>query len=220
MKAIIGITFALFVLSATAQAASFDCKRATTTIEKLICENEELSKLDEELSKTYLKSLENSDLRQQTMNSQRQWLKNRRNVCQNSECVRDAYEARIKELGLMITVHTNSIHCSKPGVDFEIRGQRITSFYAQSAISDPDLANGYSTTCVQHIDKFSQSKKDKELILSFNESNDQYGESVSCKVHVADLGKKFHLYTTDCVSECMKFNYQLKKVGNDCRAVK
>jgi hypothetical protein len=117
-------------------------------------------------------------------------------------------------------VQAENIHCSKSGVDFEIKEQRVAFFYAQSSVSSPDLANGYTLTCVHHIGKFSQSKTDNEYVLTLNESNDQYGESKDCKVHITDSGSKFHLYTTNCVSECMKFNYQLEKVGNDCRVVK
>jgi hypothetical protein len=114
-------------------------------------------------------------------------------------------------------VQAESIRCSRPGVNFKIKEQRVTSFNAQSAVSSPDLANGYTLTCVQHIDKFSQSKTNNEYVLSFNEANDQYGESENCKVHIEDKGSEIHLYTTACVSECLKFNYQIEKVGNDCK---
>jgi len=40
-------------LTCTAQAASFDCKKAQSKMEKSICENPKISKLDEELSENY-----------------------------------------------------------------------------------------------------------------------------------------------------------------------
>ena len=36
-----------------AQAASFDCGKAATKVEKMICGDEELSKLDDKLGKVY-----------------------------------------------------------------------------------------------------------------------------------------------------------------------
>jgi|GEM_PF-1964391 len=81
-------------------AASFDCGKAASEVEKLICSDDELSKLDDSLSKAYLQALKRADIKEQTIRSQRQWLKNERNTCQNAECIRKAYETRIKELGL------------------------------------------------------------------------------------------------------------------------
>ena len=82
-------------------AASFDCGKATSEVEKLICGDDELSKLDESLNKAYLQALQRTDIKKQTIESQRQWLKNERNACQNAECIKEAYETRIKELGLL-----------------------------------------------------------------------------------------------------------------------
>lgn len=121
---------------------------------------------------------------------------------------------------LAASAHGESIRCSEHGVEFEVKDHRITFFYAQSSMSDPDLANGYSLTCVQHLDNFSQSTKDNEYVLSFSEPDDQYGESTRCKVHITDAGATFHLHTTNCVSECMKFDYRLQKSGADCHVAK
>jgi uncharacterized protein len=94
------VAFLLLIVAGNVHAASFDCGKATSEIEKLICGNDELSKLDESLNATYLKALERPDIRKQMIQSQRQWLKNERNACKNAECLKKAYETRIKELGL------------------------------------------------------------------------------------------------------------------------
>lgn len=91
----------IFVIPSVIFAASFDCGKATSEIEKLICSNDELSKLDESLNEAYLRALNRTDIKQQTIKSQRQWLENERNVCQNVECIKSAYETRIKELGFL-----------------------------------------------------------------------------------------------------------------------
>jgi uncharacterized protein len=98
-EVVVPILCTVFLL-ATAHAASFDCGKAASEVEKLICGNEELSRLDESLNKAYLKALERPDIRKQMIESQRQWLKNERNACKNAECLKKAYETRIKELGL------------------------------------------------------------------------------------------------------------------------
>jgi uncharacterized protein len=62
--------------------ASFDCKKATTEVEKLICSNEELSQLDEELNKAYkeLLSKVNKDDKKKIIQEQREWIKERNNA--------------------------------------------------------------------------------------------------------------------------------------------
>jgi uncharacterized protein len=101
MKRIAWFVFCWLASSTVTHAASFDCGKASTKIETLICGNEELSKLDESLKKAYQKSLERNDVRQQAIKSQRQWLKDVRNQCQSAECVENAYVTRIKEVEMM-----------------------------------------------------------------------------------------------------------------------
>ncbi|MDR1284953.1 MAG: lysozyme inhibitor LprI family protein [Campylobacteraceae bacterium] len=59
--------------------ASFDCKKAKTDVEKLICSNEELSRLDEELNEAYKKllAMTNNDDKKMIIQEQREWVKYR-----------------------------------------------------------------------------------------------------------------------------------------------
>jgi len=72
---IVVILFGL--LSTQATAASFDCNKATTWLEKTVCSNPELSKLDEELAKAYHDALASlsPEGQKETKQYQRQWLK-------------------------------------------------------------------------------------------------------------------------------------------------
>lgn len=81
-------------------AASFDCSKATSEVEKLICGDAELSKLDETLIMTYQRVLDRTRKKEEMIESQNQWLENERNECQDAQCIKKAYEIRIKELGL------------------------------------------------------------------------------------------------------------------------
>jgi uncharacterized protein len=81
------------------QAASFDCVKAASKIEKIICGNDELSRLDEDLNKIYKQALERSDDKQKETKEQRRWLKEARNTCQDIGCLKTAYQERINRLG-------------------------------------------------------------------------------------------------------------------------
>lgn len=84
-----------FALSA--QAASFDCGKAQTNVEKMICSDPELSKLDDELDAEYKRALQDHTRAEATRFSQRMWLFERK-LCSDADCLNGIYVARIKHL--------------------------------------------------------------------------------------------------------------------------
>ncbi len=89
---------ALGAFSVSSEAASFDCQKASTFVEKAVCQDPVLSALDEKLSSAFDFALSNSSnpkaLKKQEMN----WLKTKRNTCQNNACLEKVYSQRIVEL--------------------------------------------------------------------------------------------------------------------------
>jgi uncharacterized protein YecT (DUF1311 family) len=85
------------LLPVCAQAASFDCTKPVTTVEHLICENPELSKLDEEMAAAYKAILEDQAQAKAAMAMQKMWLEVR-DDCDDPACLKTAYQARIREL--------------------------------------------------------------------------------------------------------------------------
>lgn len=88
---------------APAGATSFDCKKAKTKIEKLICETPEISKADDELGALFKQAvkavgatgkLSVKSLRE----AQSLWMSRFRNDCPDAACVLAAYQKRILEL--------------------------------------------------------------------------------------------------------------------------
>src|SRR5208337_2547871 len=90
------------IVSGEAQAASFDCSKASTFIEKAICSNQRLSELDDLLMVSYKKALANSKNPAALKTSQRNWLKKERDLCQMTECLEKAYIRRLAELKVEI----------------------------------------------------------------------------------------------------------------------
>lgn len=89
----------LFVAALPACAASFDCARASSAQEKLICKSEQLSELDLQLDEAYraAKSHSDSAKAKDLTAQQRQWLGNVRNRCKNADCLLKAYVGRLNE---------------------------------------------------------------------------------------------------------------------------
>lgn len=94
------------------RAESIDCGKAKSSVERLICGNTNLSILDENLNKIYLKSLESKDIKSRVITSQRLWIKKIRNLCQDVTCIKKAYEARIIEINRMPSSGDNVIGSS------------------------------------------------------------------------------------------------------------
>jgi uncharacterized protein len=100
-------------------AASFDCSKAGSQVEKLICTDSSLSTLDEELSTAYKLAIDDPNRSISVRQDQKKWLIER-NSCADSSCIRSAYLYRIQTLhlnqnisGRQITAHPKTEHFEK-----------------------------------------------------------------------------------------------------------
>jgi uncharacterized protein YecT (DUF1311 family) len=80
-----------------ASAASFDCSKARTPAEKLVCADAQLSKQDEALAAAYKAAQAKAD-RSALAAWQRIWLAGTRDQCLDAACMRKAYAEQIAEL--------------------------------------------------------------------------------------------------------------------------
>lgn len=81
-----------------APGPSFDCKRATTKIERLICSSAALSRLDSEVGAAF-KQAQGRYLNPKVLRDlQRRWLLDVRNAAASASALDDVYTARLKEL--------------------------------------------------------------------------------------------------------------------------
>lgn len=80
-----------------ALATSFDCARAKTQTEKLICSDTELSRLDDEMAANYKAVLLDPTRAEVITQAQKLWLKER-NACVSDSCVLRSYLGRLSTL--------------------------------------------------------------------------------------------------------------------------
>lgn len=78
-------------------AASFDCAKSTTQVERLLCNTPDLSEMDETLQEVYEPTVAREDASGSLKASQRAWLA-QRNKCADAACLRQLYDKRITEL--------------------------------------------------------------------------------------------------------------------------
>src|SRR5579862_2482842 len=81
----------------TAEAASFDCAKAATEIEKTICHDPSLSKADEALATAFAEARAASLDPQALRRSQQDWL-GKRNKTTDATALAPLYQSRIEEL--------------------------------------------------------------------------------------------------------------------------
>lgn len=132
-----------------AHAASFDCAKAGTSVEKMICSDAETSALDGKLQQTYSTALAatNAYGRKALAKEQRNWIKYTRGICQDTACLREVYEDRIAVLARNEKyIEDGESHCVNPMLG-EDRGGSQSCDYAMQVNRDPN----------DHVDQFNQS---------------------------------------------------------------
>ena len=88
----------------TVQAASFDCAKASSKTEKAICNNPELSKLDEKMADAYKAAVA---VDKNTKASQIAWIKETAK-CADEACMIASYNKRIAELAVQKNANKSS----------------------------------------------------------------------------------------------------------------
>jgi uncharacterized protein len=100
MKTTIAFSLAATCLvgMSSVHSASFDCAKAKTKIDKLICSDARLSEADEKLTALYNEVLAKSPVSEDTKQQQLEWVKQSRNTCKDADCLEQAYTSRISDL--------------------------------------------------------------------------------------------------------------------------
>ncbi len=106
-------TLLLFnLLVSISHAASFDCVKAKSPVEKAICADAELSKLDEDLSQIYKVAVTDYPVANYLKIKQREWIK-ANSYCDKSKiisCLKENFRVRIKNLSEIskIQIYSNT----------------------------------------------------------------------------------------------------------------
>lgn len=109
-KLTIFVALILVLFSHVSLAVSFDCTKASNFVEKAICSDSLLGKLDDALSENYKGMLDagnRGDSRKDMKKAQLKWL-TARNKCKDNECLIDLYRKQINETcdyGVVSGVH-------------------------------------------------------------------------------------------------------------------
>ena len=133
MRSPLLIAALLMICSTTVSAASFNCAKAKSKVEKAICSDNELSLLDEDLAKVYKSALKQHPVKGYVLARQRDWL-SLNPYCDPKSfvpCLKKNYKKRISQLSDIETlqVYTNSDNFSYEDGDAVAEIRKIGAKY-------------------------------------------------------------------------------------------
>lgn len=112
-------------------AASFDCTKAATKIEKLICTDAQVSAADEHVAAAYRLVMDTTAEPEQLKQTQRAWMKQTRNACADAACLLAVYQTRLAELAAL-----------QPPETTQLRSTPLTESQMDAAAQFQVTANG------------------------------------------------------------------------------
>jgi uncharacterized protein len=141
----------LFAVQATC-AASFDCSKQLTRIERMICDDPEISFMDDALSLIYGKLVtEQSGIKR----DQVRWIRER-NLCTNASCVSDAYRRQLAAVAEQIPSAEHRTQSSSP---LGFSGKWELDFRGS-----PDLECGFAVFSLRQYDHWISGTHDMATI--------------------------------------------------------
>lgn len=93
------VFLSLVLLASGAQSASFDCQKASSRNDRMICDDAELSRLDDEVGVAYKEALRKASSPKELIANQREAWKLRERECSTKACLADWFVQRLAYLG-------------------------------------------------------------------------------------------------------------------------
>lgn len=128
------VFFVHCLIFSSANAASFDCQKASTLVEKTICNSADLSQLDTQLAESYRIVAADQKTRQ------REWLRERNQCGADSNCLKAKYKERIVELKDMARRSAPIVNASRNESQLPI-AEKVKSGFLLELLKRPPLKN-------------------------------------------------------------------------------
>ncbi|WP_309869225.1 lysozyme inhibitor LprI family protein [Luteibacter sp. 1214] len=171
------VALSLLFFAVPASAAGFDCAKASSQAEHLVCSSPDLSALDSKMSEAYKDAFNAAEetSKPRLLIEQRHWIRYVRDVCETNDCLDSAYKRRVDLLAKNSRVIFNSAACDIPDgkscrsvVTFRDSAARIESF---NQSLKKQRSEGVILGCDRLID----------LPVGFKDSNHTFGAFCTLK---------------------------------------
>lgn len=142
MKLILTIVTAVLLIQTNLiEAAGFDCAKAANSVENLICNNNNLSQLDDKNTSLFQEYKSTSKDEGQALQDQRDWLKQTRNACLDASCLEASYQNRNAYLASRVESNRASVEGSGETAPSTITAPIVTSQEDLLASTEPASIN-------------------------------------------------------------------------------
>lgn len=151
--------------------ASFDCKKATRKVDRIVCASDDLSRLDERVAKFYREAMAGVSNPDEIHSAQRAWLRSR-NACKTEACISHEYERRIQEL---LIHHESTIETGEELINeyVRIRASEIRQILKDKPLYLISPLYNNNPLCASFRDDFKE-QQNVELIPPLIKSHDFY----------------------------------------------
>lgn len=209
------IILSIVCLFPSAQSASFNCNKAFSEAERLICGDAKLSERDEDLAHLYKKILHDSANQNQLRAQQRRWLKDVHARCHSTACLISEYDKRIEQLFRLVpstlplsgtfectlsSLVDNEIEFKSRELLFKVRDGRIIDFDWSStwAPKSDDLRPGFHYTTRFALRDMRQKIHAEYVALEIAPVTGQQNDQSDCRVVLSQDEDKLSVYTEHC----------------------
>jgi uncharacterized protein len=156
-----------------ARAASFDCAKAKTPVEKMICSDAALSELDGRLASAYRRALGLASNPEPLKVEQRSWLTNERSKCADVACLKRSCQQRL-----------TALEAAAPP------GKEVPYSFTKAPFINPKIINDLATELSDEGDQ----------VLAINLTDSETSNRYACDVKVAKTGNRYpYVYSQDPV---------------------
>jgi uncharacterized protein YecT (DUF1311 family) len=157
----------LFLIPNLVMAASFDCAKASTKHEKMICDNPELNQADEEMGNSYSYTMQRTDSNGKTYKNDVEWMK--LSADRMAEYAKLAQEVRQQTITSQKSFNLNYKKCKDVTICIALVDEQRTKL---SQLSDP-------IACFQPMDTISQNYCDGlQTDIHVNENQKYYEAAI------------------------------------------
>ena len=164
--------FGLMLLALNANAVSFDCNKASTPIEKAICSDPLLGKLDDVLSANYkymrTRNIGGDDAKKDLWETQKSWFA-ARNKCATIACLVDSYKQRIDEICTYPGVHPMCTSSEEVAGETKASEPVVQPESVPVPYIKPEIRARY-----KHMGGIEYCENDKDFLCNFFESVYEY----------------------------------------------
>jgi len=153
-------------LGARAPAASFDCRKARTPVEKMICSDPQLSDLDARLARSYRRARDAGADPAALQAAQRTWLATERGKCNDVPCLKQAYQQRLAAVDAAGGAKADSGKAGGAGA------KELAYSFTQAPFISPKIIEDLSTSIADQGDQI------VAINLTDAQGSNRYGEEV------------------------------------------